>query len=309
MLDAVRLVVGTGGRPRRGARRERPRVGRCRSRDGAVGSDPLPGGASRAVADRTSIALIGTYEASCTLTALTPLEQAGLALVSPVDTAPALVDAPEAGRRVLVRLAPADTLQGAAAADEAQALGLQRLFVLTGRSGRARAPSSPRSPPRRRRRRRDRRPRHGAGHGRAGRNAVLARCRAAHADAIWFGGGRGPGAVALLRGDRGRRSAPARARPAGRDRDRRALPRRRGARGGRGGRGPARHLAVRAARRARRCGRRLRGRVRRAASARPGRTPRTRPTPRGSCWRRCAARTARARACCARSSARAPTTA
>jgi branched-chain amino acid transport system substrate-binding protein len=198
MLDAVRLVVEqAGGRVGTLAVRVRasddadPTTGR---------SDPIRclAGASRAVADPTAVAVIGTYESSCTLAALPPLEAAGLAIVSPVNSAPALVAADGTGTRVLVRLAPADALQGAAAAGEVRSLGLHRLFVLTGRSSRARGqlaallaavPASA-----------------AAVVGSAPAplttttvTALLGRIRAARADAIWLGGEPGPGAVALLR--------------------------------------------------------------------------------------------------------------
>jgi branched-chain amino acid transport system substrate-binding protein len=198
MLDAVRLIVAQAGF----------RVGdidvRVRASDDAdpaTGhSDPIRcrAGAARAAADPTAIAVIGTYESSCTALALPALAAAGLAIVSPVNSDPQLgLDAPP-GTRVLVRLAPSDAVQGEAGAAEANALGAHRLFVLTGRSQRSRvlqralvagaradkiaiagvAPT-PRTAD--------------------GTAAVLARLRATRADSVWFGSSAGPGVVAILR--------------------------------------------------------------------------------------------------------------
>jgi ABC-type branched-subunit amino acid transport system substrate-binding protein len=127
MLDGVRQVVMQAG----------DRVGeigvRVRASDDA---DPATGhsdpsrceaGAARAAADRTAIAVIGTYESSCTMHALPALQAGGLALVSPVNGHPALGAATSGRAGVLVRLAPADAAQGTAAAAEAKALGLHRL--------------------------------------------------------------------------------------------------------------------------------------------------------------------------------------
>ena len=127
MLDAVRLVVSQAGY----------RVGKLgvdvRASDDA---DPATGrsdparcraGAPRAAADPTAIAVIGTYESSCTMLALPALTSAGLALVSPVNSDPALATPGTVSDGVLVRLAPSDSLQGTAAAVEARALGAHRL--------------------------------------------------------------------------------------------------------------------------------------------------------------------------------------
>jgi branched-chain amino acid transport system substrate-binding protein len=199
MLDAVRLVVAQADY----------RVGnlalRVRASDDA---DPATGhsdptrcraGAARAAADQTAIAVIGTYESSCTMLALPPLGAAGLALISPVNSDPALAPPAATGSEVLVRLAPADALQGTAAAVEAQALGVHRLYILEGRSARAQRlqaalvagaaankvaivghePTPPTE---------------------AAAAAVLARIGGAGADSIWFGSGAGPGVVAVMRG-------------------------------------------------------------------------------------------------------------
>jgi branched-chain amino acid transport system substrate-binding protein len=198
MLDGARLIVAQAGY----------RVGDVRVRVRASDdADPATGhadparclaGATRAVRDRTAIAVIGTYESSCTSVALPTLAAAGLALVSPVNSDPTLTAAGAAGTHVLVRLAPPDAAQGSAAAAEAKALELHRLYVLAGVSPsaqrmqkalRAAAPShqlvivgeesSPRS---------------------AGSvPALLARIRKARADSVWIGAGVDPGVVAVLR--------------------------------------------------------------------------------------------------------------
>jgi branched-chain amino acid transport system substrate-binding protein len=198
MLDGARLVVAQAN----------SRVGdigvQVRASDDA---DPATGhsdaarclaGATRAADDRTAIAVIGTYESPCTAVALPTLAAAGLALVSPVNSDPLLAAAGGRAPRVLVRLAPSDAAQGTAAAAEAKALELHRLYVLGGLSARARrmqkalaaaAPSHqlaivgtepiPRSV--------------GAA------SSLVARIRTARADSVWIGGGAGPGVVAVLR--------------------------------------------------------------------------------------------------------------
>ncbi len=198
MLDAVRLVVAQAGY-RAGSVQVEVRA--SDDADPATGhSDPIRcrAGAARAAADPTAVALIGTYESSCTALALPALAAAGLALVSPVNGDPDLGIAASAGARVLVRLAPSDALQGTAAAAEAQALGAHRLFVLTGRTARAgvmetalaaAAPldkvavvgSSPTPLTA------------------DGAAAILARLRRTRADSVWFGAAAGPGVVAVLR--------------------------------------------------------------------------------------------------------------
>jgi branched-chain amino acid transport system substrate-binding protein len=198
MLEGVRLVVAQAG----------SRVAdvgvQVRASDDASPatghSDPARclAGATRAAHDRTAIAVIGTYESSCTSVALPTLAAAGLALVSPVNSDPTLTAARVAGAHVLVRLAAPDAAQGSAAAAEAKALDLHRLYVLAGVSARAQrmqkalraaAPShqlaivgeepSPRSG--------------------GSVPALLARIRKARADSVWIGPGTGPGVLAVLR--------------------------------------------------------------------------------------------------------------
>jgi branched-chain amino acid transport system substrate-binding protein len=198
MLDAVRLIVAQAGY-HVGALDVRVRA--SDDADPATGhSDPTRclAGAARAAADPTAVAVIGTYESSCTALALPALTAARLALVSPVNSDPSLGADADGGPRVLVRLAPSDAVQGEAATAEAVTLGAHRLFILSGRSVRSRvmqralvesAPAAklaiagvaptPRSVD--------------------GTAAVLARLRATRADAVWFGSTSGPGVVAVLR--------------------------------------------------------------------------------------------------------------
>ncbi len=194
MLDAVRLVVAQSDF----------RVGnvgvQVRASDDA---DPATGyadasrclaGARRAAADRHAIAVIGTYESSCTLVALPALAAAGLALVSPVNTDP-LVAAPgsagaeradparparlRAGRRRgrggdRPRRAPPVRALRSFGARAAHADGADR------GSSRIRRAASPWS----------------AASGLRGRHpsvrGLVARVRAARADAVWIGAGADP---------------------------------------------------------------------------------------------------------------------
>ena len=233
--------------------------------DPATGrSDPIRclAGASRAVADPTSVALIGTYESACTLTALTAARTGRASrwcrreharLRSSTRARPGAACWCGSRRRTRCRAPPRRTRRsrsGCTACSCWRALGEHR------RAARGALGGGPR------RRRRDRRQRADAddARGRNGPARPLPR-GARRCDLVRRRAGARRGGPAAR--DRGRGSAPACARPAGRDRDRRALPRRPGARRGRRLREPARDLAVRAARLARRCGRRLRRRVRR----------------------------------------------
>ena len=199
MLDGARLVVAQADY----------RVGdvgvQVRASDDA---DPATGhsdparclaGATRAAADRTAIAVIGTYESSCTSVALPTLAAAGLALVSPVNCDPTLTAAGVADPHVLVRLAPPDATQGSAAAAEAKALGAAPHVRARRRLGAGAAHAEGTS-------RRgavasacDRRRGARARAARGGVPALLARMRKARADSVWIGVGAGPGVVALLR--------------------------------------------------------------------------------------------------------------
>jgi branched-chain amino acid transport system substrate-binding protein len=198
MLDGVRLVVAQSDY----------RVGeigvRVRASDDA---DPVTGhsdrarcrqGGARAAADRTAIAVIGTYESACTILALPALQSAGLALIAPVNSDPAIAAAGADQGSVLVRLAPTDATQGTAAAAEAKALGLHRLYVLGGRAARALRMRSALVT--------GARSRHVAIVGdeaspptASAVPALVARMRRDRADAVWIGADDGPGVVALLR--------------------------------------------------------------------------------------------------------------
>jgi ABC-type branched-subunit amino acid transport system substrate-binding protein len=129
--------------------------------------------------------------------ALPVLQAAGLPLVAPVNGAARLAARPSRPG-VLVRLAPLDAAQGTAAAAEAKALGLHRLYVLEGRSAdsrrmraslrtgvRSRQVSIVGSEP--------------APADDAAARATVAHVRRARADSIWIGASAGPGVVALLR--------------------------------------------------------------------------------------------------------------
>jgi branched-chain amino acid transport system substrate-binding protein len=198
MLDGVRLVVAQSDY----------RVGdialQVRATDDA---DPKTGhsdpdrcraGAARAAADPRAIAVIGTYESACTMLALPTLAAAGLALVSPVNGDAELGSLPAGDPPVLIRLAPPDALQGSAAAAEAKALGLHRVFLVTGRSARAKrmATALVAAAPLRQVAIAGREPSPRSG---SAVTPLLARVRKARADAIWIGAGAGPGVVALLR--------------------------------------------------------------------------------------------------------------
>jgi branched-chain amino acid transport system substrate-binding protein len=198
MLDAVRLVVaqandrvGDVGVQVRASDDANPATGR---------SDPSRclAGATRAAHDPSAVAVIGTYESSCTAVALPTLAAAGLALVSPVNSDPLLAVASAGASRVLVRLAPPDAAQGTAAAAEAKVLELHRVYVLADLSARAQrmrraldaaaqshqlaiagdepSPRTARAVP-----------------------SLVARIRKARADSVWIGATAGPGVVALLR--------------------------------------------------------------------------------------------------------------
>jgi branched-chain amino acid transport system substrate-binding protein len=198
MLDGVRLVVAQSDY------RAGDIAVQVRASDDA---DPKTGhsdprrcraGATRAAADPRAIAVIGTYESTCTALALPTLAAAGLAFVSPVNGDPELGRLPAGVPPVLVRLAPPDSLQGSAAAAEAKALGLHRLFLLTGRSARAKrmAKALEAAAPSRQLAIAGREPSPRSG---SAVPSLLARVRRARADSIWIGAGAGPGLVALLR--------------------------------------------------------------------------------------------------------------
>ena len=87
--------------------------------------------AERAAADPRALAVIGTYELTCSERALKALRPAGLMLVSPFNAAGNLPGA--------LRLAPTLADQGAAAAELATALEAGRILIVTQRRGAATA--------------------------------------------------------------------------------------------------------------------------------------------------------------------------
>ena len=126
MVDGVRLVVDQAGAEAGSARI----VVRALD-DGGAGAatdpDRCAANARQAVADPSALAVVGTYELTCSERALAVLRPAGLVLVSPVNAADALPGA--------LRLAPTLGDQGAAAAQLAHALGATRVALVRGRRG------------------------------------------------------------------------------------------------------------------------------------------------------------------------------
>jgi branched-chain amino acid transport system substrate-binding protein len=126
MVDAVRLVVdqqeGLAGKVRvvvraldDGGDRTPTDAARCADN------------AARAVADPRALAVIGTYESTCSERALQVLRPAGLFLVSPLNAADNLPGA--------LRLAPTLSDQGDAAAQLAKALKATRVVIVRQRPG------------------------------------------------------------------------------------------------------------------------------------------------------------------------------
>jgi branched-chain amino acid transport system substrate-binding protein len=130
MVDAVRLVVDQAGGVA-GALRVIVRP----LDDGGDGTATDPGrcaaNAERAVADPTTLAVVGTYELTCSKRALNVLRPAGVWLVSPVNAADDLPGA--------LRLAPTLGDQGTAAAQLAHQLGATRIAIVSRRRGAATA--------------------------------------------------------------------------------------------------------------------------------------------------------------------------
>lgn len=128
MVDAVRLIVDQAGGVAGGVRV----VVRALDDGGAAtATDPARCGANarRAAADPSALAVIGTYELSCSERALAILRPAGLWLVSPVNAAGSLPGA--------LRLAPTLRDQGRAAAQFAHALGATRIAIVSEHRGAA----------------------------------------------------------------------------------------------------------------------------------------------------------------------------
>jgi branched-chain amino acid transport system substrate-binding protein len=97
--------------------------------------------ANRAAADPAVVAYIGTFNSGAAAISIPILNEAGLVMVSPANTAPGLtkpgkgdVGEPEkyypSGKRNYSRVVPADDLQGYAGAKWAQQLGAQKVYVL-----------------------------------------------------------------------------------------------------------------------------------------------------------------------------------
>ncbi|MDX6538717.1 MAG: branched-chain amino acid transport system substrate-binding protein [Gaiellales bacterium] len=126
MVDAVRLVVDQSGGVA-GAVRVIVRA----LDDGGAGAATDPArcaaNARRAVADPATLAVIGTYELSCSERALGVLRPAGIMLVSPVNAAGDLPGA--------LRLAPTLGDEGTAVAQLAHALGATRIAIVSQRRG------------------------------------------------------------------------------------------------------------------------------------------------------------------------------
>jgi len=130
MVDAVRLIVDQ----RAGAAGSPSVLVRALDDGGAdTATDPerCAENARRAAADTRALAVIGTYELTCSERALAVLRPAGLLLVSPVNAAEHLAGA--------LRLAPTPEDQGTAAAQLATGLGDTRVAVVSQRPGAAAA--------------------------------------------------------------------------------------------------------------------------------------------------------------------------
>ena len=133
MVDAVRLIVDQAG----GVAGSVRVVVRALDDGGSTtATDPrrCTANAERAAADPTALAVIGTYELSCSERALAVLRPANLWLVSPVNAAENLPGA--------LRLAPTTRDQGLAAAQFAHGLDAKRIAIVSQRSGAAGAFSS-----------------------------------------------------------------------------------------------------------------------------------------------------------------------
>jgi branched-chain amino acid transport system substrate-binding protein len=130
MVDAVRLVVDQAG-----AVAGDVRVIVRALDDGGDGTatdpDRCAANARRAVADPTTLAVVGTYELTCSERALASLRPAGIWLVSPVNAAAELPGA--------LRLAPTLDDQGTAAAQLAHSLDATRIAIVSQHHGAATA--------------------------------------------------------------------------------------------------------------------------------------------------------------------------
>jgi len=97
--------------------------------------------ANKAVADKSVVAYIGTFNSGAAKLAIPILNQADLAMISPANTYPGLTkpgkgEANEPnvyypkGQRNFSRVVPADDLQGVVAANWAKSLGVKKVYIL-----------------------------------------------------------------------------------------------------------------------------------------------------------------------------------
>ena len=97
--------------------------------------------ANKAVADKSVVAYIGTFNSGAAKLAIPILNRADVVMVSPVNTYPGLTkpglgeaNEPDIyypnGKRNYVRVVPADDLQGAAGANWAKSLGVKKVYIL-----------------------------------------------------------------------------------------------------------------------------------------------------------------------------------
>ncbi len=97
--------------------------------------------ANKAVADPAVVAFIGHYNSGAAKLSIPILNQANLVMVSPANTYPGLTkpgkgeaNEPDIyypnGKRNYTRVVPADDLQGTAAANWAQSLGVKKVYIL-----------------------------------------------------------------------------------------------------------------------------------------------------------------------------------
>ena len=100
--------------------------------------------ADKAIADPTVVAYIGTYNSGAAKISMPKLNEAGIVMVSPANTAPNLTKSGfgesnepavyrPSGKVNYFRVVPTDDVQGAVAADFAKELGAKKVFVLNDR--------------------------------------------------------------------------------------------------------------------------------------------------------------------------------
>jgi len=100
--------------------------------------------ADKAIADESVMAYIGTYNSGAAKISMPKLNEAGIVMVSPANTAPNLTKAGfgednepavyrKSGKINYFRVVPTDDVQGAVAADYAKEIGAKKVFVLNDR--------------------------------------------------------------------------------------------------------------------------------------------------------------------------------